>query len=192
MAKPAVTPVISAKDLEKIAEELKLKTFYDDFFLKSEQPKPADPCKIFETPDKKKENERNICLKLVRHLEKIGEITEKSKRDDYCNYLTYWFYDELGEIYKDYSKKKEDISSFNELIGVVNKVNIPQSRYPKCTLKSETGVSLDEWKKRKLSYIYKKNYNDIKSKDGSGEVHHLKQLQVKVLQVLRNQQRLQL
>ncbi|VUZ93236.1 PIR protein [Plasmodium vivax] len=147
--------------LEKAAEVLKLKTYYDDFFSKNEQPKSADLCKIFDTQDKKKENEKKICLKLVRHLEKIGEITEKPKRDEHCNYLTYWFYDELGEIYKDYSKKKEDISSFNDLIGVVNKVNVPQSRYPKCTLKSENGVSLDEWKKRKISYIYFKKHNDI-------------------------------
>ncbi|EDL42634.1 variable surface protein Vir12-related, partial [Plasmodium vivax] len=164
MAKPAAASVISAEKLEKAAEVLKLKTYYDDFFSKNEQPKSADLCKIFDTQDKKKENEKKICLKLVRHLEKIGEITEKPKRDEHCNYLTYWFYDELGEIYKDYSKKKEDISSFNDLIGVVNKVNVPQSRYPKCTLKYESGVSLDEWKKRKLSYIYMKNYDDIKSK----------------------------
>ncbi|EDL42805.1 variable surface protein Vir12-related [Plasmodium vivax] len=163
MAKPAAASVISAEKLEKVAEELKLKTFYDDFFLKNEQPKSADPCKIFDAEGKKKENEKNICLKLVRHLEKIGDIKEKATRVDHCNYLTYWFYDEIGKIY-DYSKKKEDISSFKELIGVENNVKVPQSRYEKCTLKSENGVSLDEWKKRKLSYIYMKNYNDIKSK----------------------------
>ncbi|SCA59625.1 VIR protein [Plasmodium vivax] len=166
MAKQAEAPVISAEKLEKVAEELKLKTFYDDFFLKNEQPKSADPCKIFDTEGKKKENEKNICLKLVRHLEKIGDIKEKATRVDHCNYLTYWFYDEIGKIY-DYSKKKEDISSFKELIGVENNVKVPQSRYEKCTLKSENGVSLDEWKKRKLSYIYMKNYNAIKSKIGS-------------------------
>ncbi|VVA00194.1 PIR protein [Plasmodium vivax] len=148
---------------EKAAEVLKLNTFYDEFFSKNEQPKSDEPCKIFETKEKKKEKEKNICLNLVRHLEKIGEITDKPKRDDHCNYLTYWFYDEIGKIY-DYSKKKEDISSFKELIGVENNVKVPQSRYEKCTLKSENGVSLDEWKKRKLSYIYMKNYNDIKSK----------------------------
>ncbi|KNA01684.1 hypothetical protein PVNG_06397 [Plasmodium vivax North Korean] len=147
-----------------ICEELKLKTLYDNFFLKNQQPKSDEPCKIFETKEKKKEKEKNICLNLVRHLEKIGEITENSKRNDHCNYLTYWFYDELADTLKDNLKKKEDIAFFNELIGVVNKVKLPQSRYPKCTLKYESGVSLDEWKKRKLSYIYMKNYDDIKSK----------------------------
>ncbi|VUZ99618.1 PIR protein, partial [Plasmodium vivax] len=154
MAKPAA-PVISAKDLEKVAEELKLKTFYDTFFLKNEKPKSDEPCKIFETQGQKKENEKKICLNLVRHLEKIGEITDKPTRDDHCNYLTYWFYDELADTLKDNSKKKEDISSFNDLIGVVNKVNVPQKGYLKCTLKSENRVSLDEWKKRKLASLKK-------------------------------------
>ncbi|VVA00268.1 PIR protein [Plasmodium vivax] len=167
MAKPAAASVISAEKLEKAAEVLKLKTYYDDFFSKNEQPKSADLCKIFDTQDKKKENEKKICLKLVRHLEKIGEITEKPKRDEHCNYLTYWFYDEIGKIYNDHLSKINEVQFFKDLIGVGNDVNKKKIVKNTCFIKSEIGVSLDEWKKRKLSYIYKKNYNDIKSKIGS-------------------------
>ncbi|CAG9473075.1 unnamed protein product [Plasmodium vivax] len=167
MAKPAAASVISAEKLEKAAEVLKLKTYYDDFFSKNEQPKSADLCKIFDTQDKKKENEKKICLNLVRHLEKIGEMTETSKRYDHCNYLTYWFYDEIGKIYNDHLSKINEVQFFKDLIGVGNDVNKKKIVKNTCFIKSENGVNLDEWKKRKLSYIYMKNYNAIKSKIGS-------------------------
>ncbi|KNA01678.1 hypothetical protein PVNG_06409 [Plasmodium vivax North Korean] len=99
--------------------------------------------------------------------EKIGEITENSKRYDHCNYLTYWFYDQIGKIYNDHLSKINEVQFFKDLIGVGNDVNKKKIVKNTCFIKSENGVNLDEWKKRKLSYIYMKNYNAIKSKIGS-------------------------
>ncbi|CAI7719347.1 PIR protein [Plasmodium vivax] len=160
MSKPSATTVVSVADLEKAAKELKLSTMYDDFFSDNKKPKNEDLCKVFDTQGKKDENGKKICPKVLLFLEKTAEIKDNIKNGNYCNYLTYWFYDELWDIYKDPSKKTDSISFIKELTGVVDKVKGKLIGH-KCTLKTENGVSLEEWKKRKFSYIYLTKYSDI-------------------------------
>ncbi|SCA60047.1 VIR protein [Plasmodium vivax] len=89
-------------------------------------------------------------------------VSDTRKRNNYCSYLPYWFYDEIGRIHKDHSKKMDDIPIFKDIMGVANKVNVPPKTY-KCTLKYDKNVNLDELLKRKISHIYFKKHDNIKS-----------------------------
>ncbi|KMZ76990.1 hypothetical protein PVIIG_05379 [Plasmodium vivax India VII] len=146
---------------EDILKDLKLNSIYDDFFSKSEKSKFDSACNVLDKHSKDHKDLRQLCTKFVGFLEKISKLEKKPERDNHCDYLTYWLYDEIGKIYNDHTSKINTVQFVKDLIDVGNDVNKNKIVKNTCTIKNENGVSLDEWKKRKISYIYFKKYNDI-------------------------------
>ncbi|EDL42745.1 variable surface protein Vir12-related [Plasmodium vivax] len=147
---------------EKSSEYLKLNTLYEEFFKKDEKINIDNRCNNLNNPNGNDKDVRELCSKVVSYLEKIPMVSDTRKRNNYCSYLPYWFYDEIGRIHKDHSKKMDDIPIFKDIMGVANKVNVPPKTY-KCTLKYDKNVNLDELLKRKISHIYFKKHDNIKS-----------------------------
>ncbi|KMZ89635.1 hypothetical protein PVMG_05920 [Plasmodium vivax Mauritania I] len=135
---------------------------YTQFFSKRGTSKFAGNCEVFSKGKDQNEAAKNLCNKMVFLLEKIGDEKKKEDRDNYCGYLRYWLYDEIGEIHKDHSTNIDKVSFFKELIKAGNNL-YNKSGTLKCSLPNEWGVNLKELKNRKLMYIYIKNYDYIKS-----------------------------
>ncbi|SCA59705.1 VIR protein [Plasmodium vivax] len=68
----------------------------------------------------------------------------------------------VGEYIKITPKKMDDIPIFKDIMGVEDKVNVPPKTY-KSTLQYDKKVNLGELLKRKISYIYFKKHDNIKS-----------------------------
>ncbi|GAW82031.1 variable surface protein [Plasmodium gonderi] len=153
---------ITVDDVEEVAKKLDLDKIYDDFFLNSEKSKFVTDCDVFDNEGKKSENAKKICSKLVYFLEEIAKNKNQAQRNDQCNYLTYWFYGEIGKIHGNHSENISDVTFVKDLIDVGKNVYKRIHGFNKCDLISEKGTSLDEWTKRKISYIYFKKYDDIK------------------------------
>ncbi|SCA59602.1 Plasmodium vivax Vir protein, putative [Plasmodium vivax] len=147
---------------EDILKDLKLNSIYDDFFSKSEKSKFDSACNVLDKHSKDHKDLRQLCTKFVGFLEKISKLEKKPERDYHCDYLTYWLYDEIGKIYNDHTSKINTVQFVKDLIDVGNDVNKNKIVKNTCTIKNENGVSLDEWKKRKISYIYFKKHDKIK------------------------------
>ncbi|CAG9485597.1 unnamed protein product [Plasmodium vivax] len=165
MAQKQAPVVVSVDELEKDSEPLKLNKLYDDFYVKDSNSKFISECKALDNHEKTHNGVKELCMKLVSSLDKLSKMeAKKQEREDRCNYLPYWLYDEIGKIYKKTSLKSSDTPPFfKELIGVGNKVN-QQINGKKCTtLPRYHYYSLDEWKKRKYSYIYFKKFNEFSS-----------------------------
>ncbi|KMZ96511.1 hypothetical protein PVNG_06174 [Plasmodium vivax North Korean] len=146
---------------EDILKDLKLNSIYDDFFSKSEKSKFDSACNVLDKHSKDHKDLRQLCTKFVGFLEKISKLEKKPERDYHCDYLTYWLYDEIGKIYNDHTSKINTVQFVKDLIGVGNDVNKINIKNNTCTIKTDNLVSLDEWKKRKVSYIYFKKHNNI-------------------------------
>ncbi|KMZ79562.1 hypothetical protein PVIIG_00836 [Plasmodium vivax India VII] len=158
MAKPS-----NSGDLENASKNLKHDKLYEDFF---EYKKPSEfnnYCDVFGSQGQKKnENAKQICPKLIYFLEKIANMQNKVEGDKRCKYLRYWLYDEIGKIHTGGSISMDKLSYIADLIEVGNKVNKEKLKN-RCSLPlHDKNVKLDEWKNRKLSYIYLKKYDDIK------------------------------
>ncbi|VUZ99509.1 PIR protein [Plasmodium vivax] len=148
--------------LEEASKELGLDKMYTQFFSKRGTSKFAGHCEVFSKGIDQNADAKNLCNKMVFLLEKIGDEKKKEDRDNYCGYLRYWLYDEIGEIHKDHSTNIDKVSFFKELIKAGNKL-YNNSATLKCSLPNERGVNLKELKNRKLMYIYIKNYDYIKN-----------------------------
>ncbi|SCO65538.1 VIR protein [Plasmodium vivax] len=152
---------VTAKELEKAAKDVELDILYKEYFVKDTKKSTHDSfCDDLKKHDKPPNGPKELCSELVNYLEKISKTVDTYTRINHCNYLTYWLYDKIGGIYADHSKKTNDIPFFKDLIGVVDKVN-KQIKVNTCTVQRDYNVSLDEWKKRKFSYIYLTKYHDI-------------------------------
>ncbi|GAW84737.1 variable surface protein, partial [Plasmodium gonderi] len=153
---------INVDDVEKAAKSVKLDVIYDDFFSNNGNSKFGTECNVFDSRDKKNEDAKNICPKLVYLLEKIAENNNNTERSDHCDYLTYWFYEEIEKIHKDHSNYIRDVSFVKDLMDIEKKVNKNYTGKYYCSLKPQERINLNEWKKRKLLYIYFKKHNHIK------------------------------
>ncbi|GAB69417.1 CYIR protein [Plasmodium cynomolgi strain B] len=158
MAKPS-----NNVDLENALKKLKHDKLYDDFFEYKNQSQYNNYCDVFDSKgEKKNEDAKKICPKLVYFLEKIAKMQNKVEGDERCRYLRYWLYDEVGKFHTESSINMDKLSYITDLIEVGNKVN-KEKLNNRCSLPShDKSVKLDEWKNRKISYIYLKKYNDIK------------------------------
>ncbi|CAG9485544.1 unnamed protein product [Plasmodium vivax] len=152
----------TAEQILEVSKELGLDKMYKEFFSKQGKSKFAGNCEVFSKGKDQNEAAKNLCNKMVFLLEKIGDEKKKEDRDNYCGYLRYWLYDEIGEIHKDHSTNIDKVSFFKELIKAGNNL-YNKSGTLKCSLPNEWGVNLKELKNRKLMYIYIKNYDYIKS-----------------------------
>ncbi|VUZ94232.1 PIR protein [Plasmodium vivax] len=144
---------------EVAAKQLELDNMYDiEFFSKKGNPKNSNYCNAFTGKNPTDTKAKDLCNKLIYHLENIGE--KKPQSDNYCNYLRYWLYDEIGKIHTNQSDKVEKIPFFKNLIDAWYKFNSEKLKYA-CSSPYVNGVSLKELKTRKLSYIYFKNEDNI-------------------------------
>ncbi|GAW83979.1 variable surface protein [Plasmodium gonderi] len=156
-----MTKTIPKPSLEEVSRSLELNEMYEEFFTKEEKYNSDNYCNEVEEYNSRYNGVSALCRKLVGFLKKIPQTTIVKTRNDYCDYLTYWLHDKIGDIYKNTSEKTENIPFFKDLINVMKKVNSELKGY-NCTFIHDYKVSLDEWKNRKFSYIYLKNYNNIK------------------------------
>ncbi|GAW84556.1 variable surface protein [Plasmodium gonderi] len=150
--------------LEEAAKVIGFDKMYVEFFSISEILKDYNYC--METMGKEMfQNEfaKELCNKFVYALEKIAEEPIKSENIQYCNYLRYWLYGEIGKINTRHSKIINEIPFVTELYNIVNKV-IKGKLKQSCTAlpSPEKNVNLDEWNKRNISYIYFQNHDRIK------------------------------
>ncbi|EDL45428.1 variable surface protein Vir12-like [Plasmodium vivax] len=144
---------------EAAAKQLKLDNMYDiEFFSKKGNPKNSTYCNVFTVKTSTDTKAKELCSTLIYHLENIGE--KKPQSDNYCNYLRYWLYDEIGKIHTNQSDKVEKIPFLKNLIDAWYKINRDKLKYA-CSSPYVNGVSLKELKTRKLSYIYFKNEDNI-------------------------------
>ncbi|KMZ82303.1 hypothetical protein PVIIG_05744 [Plasmodium vivax India VII] len=150
------------KCYETESKKLELNKAYDALFSKDSTSKTYTQCNVFSSGEKKHEDAKKLCSKLLYILEDIAKspkLTENVKR---CSYLRYWFYNEIWGFHTEHSKKIGEISFIKELIDIRNKVHTKELKNM-CDIPYDKDVNLDEWRKRKLSYIYFKNHDNIKN-----------------------------
>ncbi|GAB69687.1 CYIR protein [Plasmodium cynomolgi strain B] len=63
---------------------------------------------IDNTLSSKSRKDKYLCIKLVRPLEKLS-ISGYSERNNYCNYIRYWLYEQISEIHTNKSAKIADV-----------------------------------------------------------------------------------
>ncbi|SCA60398.1 VIR protein [Plasmodium vivax] len=148
--------------LDDASKPLKLNKLYEEFFSKDTTSNFDGYCNDLKKYDGTHKGAKELCIKLVRFVKKIAEWKNKPESVKYCDYLQYWLYDEIKEIYKEHTKKFGEIPFSKELIEIANKVN-KEVKPNDCTLKHEKDVTLDELVKRKYAYIYYKKQTDIKN-----------------------------
>ncbi|KMZ98477.1 variable surface protein Vir12g [Plasmodium vivax North Korean] len=152
----------SNADLEKALQDLKLNNIYETFFVKNKTSKFDSLCSTLSSHEKKYAGVKELCSKLVLFSEKIAEHKNATERINYCSYLPYWLYGEVGKIYKEKpSELFGKIPFVKDLIKAWEEANkkIPQF---KCIPYFDERVNLDELINRKISYIYLKKYDEIK------------------------------
>ncbi|KNA02253.1 hypothetical protein PVNG_04484 [Plasmodium vivax North Korean] len=147
--------------LEKESKELGLNKAYDALFTSDGISKIDTECKVFESGTQKNDGAKKLCSKLLYLLENIAKNPTAADNVKRCSYLRYWFYDQIRGIHNDHSKKISEITFIKELTDIRKKVYNKELKYT-CEILYDKDVNLDEWKKRILSYIYFKNYDDIK------------------------------
>ncbi|CAG9479378.1 unnamed protein product [Plasmodium vivax] len=151
------------KTLEEAAKAVGLhKIQEEDFFSKLDESSDFDPLcdEIDKKAGSKSKEAKKICSKLVRLLDKLSKA-DASKRNNYCSYVRYWLFEQIGEIYTSESAKIDDVTFFNELIDAWTIINMGILKKT-CNQEKIKGVKLSELKNRIRSYIYFKNLEKIK------------------------------
>ncbi|SCA60214.1 VIR protein [Plasmodium vivax] len=160
---------MTSTTLEKATEELELDKIYKEYFKTSEKSTYDSECNAVNKGKPDNDPAKVLCKKLLYFLEKIASLPKKSENADRCSYLRYWLYDEIGKIETKHSTKISQMPFVKDLFGVGNKVN-EKIKKNTCVLPTlENNIDLDEWKKRKLSYIYFENYDKIKQLSSSND-----------------------
>ncbi|VUZ97234.1 PIR protein [Plasmodium vivax] len=152
----------SNADLEKALQDLKLNNIYETFFVKNKTSQFDSLCSTLSSHEKKYAGVKELCSKLVLFSEKIAEHKNATERINYCTYLPYWLYGEVGKIYKEKpSEQFGKIPFVKDLIKAREEANKKIPNF-KCTSHFDEKASLDELIKRKISYIYLNKYDEIK------------------------------
>ncbi|KMZ94302.1 hypothetical protein PVMG_02527 [Plasmodium vivax Mauritania I] len=148
--------------LEETISSLGLDKTYKDFFASNEKSTKYDSkCNVFDESGKKNPKAKELCSSLVYYLEKIREKSTQTDSNKYCGYLPYWLYGKISEIYSTPTTKIDKVSFYDDLIKVAKEISGEKLKHP-CTLPTlKKDVDLNELKKRKISYIYFKNFENI-------------------------------
>ncbi|KMZ95254.1 hypothetical protein PVMG_05892 [Plasmodium vivax Mauritania I] len=160
VTKSATATIVSGKDLENYATALDLHRLHEQFFVTSKTPSDDSNCNSL---SKQKSGVKDLCNKTVHFLKEIA-IKRGKESDQPCSYLPYWLYDEIAKIHEKHDEKISSITFIKELTDAVNKAKngITGS---KCNASLYDGnITLDDWKKRKISYIYFNKHDEIKNK----------------------------
>ncbi|EDL45432.1 variable surface protein Vir12-like [Plasmodium vivax] len=148
---------------DKASEALKLNAIYEELFPKDVKSKFDKDCELLNTHEGIYKGVKALCSKFGSSLEYAADERHREKHKNYCNYLRYWLYDEIGKINKvDRSNKLSAIPFVEDLFTAVNKIN-GKLNANKCTLPFDKNVTLDDLIKRKILYIYFNKYTNIKS-----------------------------
>ncbi|KMZ88914.1 hypothetical protein PVBG_06289 [Plasmodium vivax Brazil I] len=135
---------------------------HENFFVKKGNiSETSNYCNVFDIKGKENKRAKELCNNLVQFLKEIAVKPAGEERNNLCSYLPYWLYDEIWGIHSDRKKNIEHIPFVKDLIDAGNNA---RSKIPnnKCSrLPYYSHINLDEWKKRKISYIYFKKYNEI-------------------------------
>ncbi|KNA00816.1 hypothetical protein PVNG_04753 [Plasmodium vivax North Korean] len=135
---------------------------HENFFVKKGNiPETSSYCNVFDIKGKEKQGAKELCNNVVQFIKEIALKTAGEESNNLCSYLPFWLYDEIWRIHSDREKNIEHIPSVKNLIDAVNnaRAKIPNN---KCSrLPYYNHINLDEWKKRKISYIYFKKYHEI-------------------------------
>ncbi|SCA83459.1 VIR protein [Plasmodium vivax] len=160
---------MTSTTLEKATEELELDKKYKEYFKTSKTSKYDSECNAINKGRSDDVKAKELCKKLLYFLETIASLPKQSENADRCSYLRYWLYDEIGKIQTKHSTKISQIPFVKDLFDVGNKVN-EKIKKNTCVLPTlENNIDLDEWKKRKLSYLYFENYDKIKQLSSSND-----------------------
>ncbi|CAI7723153.1 PIR protein [Plasmodium vivax] len=154
----------SGKTLEEAAKAVELhKIPPENFFSKLDKPSSFDGlCSGIEQKTGPKSKEaKELCIKLIRHLDKLGQVGN-SESNNYCSYISYWFYEQISEIQTNKSAKIADVPFFDDIIFAWKIINNGKLKN-KCNPENIKDVKLDELKNRIFSYIYFKNLEKIKT-----------------------------
>ncbi|KNA00212.1 hypothetical protein PVNG_06421, partial [Plasmodium vivax North Korean] len=144
---------------EKDATALDLHILHKDFFVTPRTPSVDTNCSLL---DSKKIGAKNLCNNVVHFLKEIAK-KKGTESDQRCSYLPYWLYDEIAKIHEKHNEKISTITFIKDLTEAVNKAKkgIPEN---KCTVSLyDPNITLDDWKKRKITYIYFNKHDAIKS-----------------------------
>ncbi|KMZ94357.1 variable surface protein Vir12-like protein [Plasmodium vivax Mauritania I] len=148
---------------DKASEALKLNAIYEELFPKDVKSKFDKDCELLNTHEGIYKGVKALCSKFGSSLEYAADERHREKHKNYCNYLRYWLYDEIGKMNEVNRKNKlRDIPFVKDLFTAVNKIN-EKIKENKCTLSFDNNVTLDDLIKRKILYIYFNKYNNIKS-----------------------------
>ncbi|GAW83940.1 variable surface protein [Plasmodium gonderi] len=152
------------------ANVLKLDKIHEELYSLNETSKFDAYCEKLNIDNEQYSKSKILCTKLMYVLEQIAVNGRKPENTKRCGYLRYWLYEEIGKIYTDHSKMVSEISLAKDLIDIVNNVIKKELKYI-CTSfpEPEKNVTLDEWKKRKISYMYFQNYDEIKKISNSND-----------------------
>ncbi|KNA00231.1 hypothetical protein PVNG_05399 [Plasmodium vivax North Korean] len=148
------------REREDESKKVELDVMYKEFFSKEETPQNKNYCDTTDSKIQNNSKEKQLCSKLVYHLEKIKKEQKPNNQADYCSYLRYWLYDKIGEIHKEHSAKTSTIHFFKYLIDAWSKVNSAKLSNI-CAPPKVENVTLKELKDRKYTYIYFKNLDKI-------------------------------
>ncbi|KMZ77268.1 hypothetical protein PVIIG_06161 [Plasmodium vivax India VII] len=135
---------------------------HEKFFVKKGNiSETGNYCNVFDIKVKENKEAKELCNNVVQFLKKIAVKTAGEESNNLCSYLPYWLYDEIWGIHLDRKKNIEHIPFVKNLIDAVNNASskIPNNKCSRLPYYSH--INLDEWKKRKISYIYFKKYNEI-------------------------------
>ncbi|CAG9481934.1 unnamed protein product [Plasmodium vivax] len=152
------------KTLEEAAEAVELHKIHPEKFF-SELGESSDFDQLCNGIDKKVSSKsaeaKELCIKLIRHLDKLGQVGN-SESNNYCSYISYWFYEQISEIQTNKSAKIADVPFFDDIIFAWKIINNGKLKN-KCNPENIKDVKLDELKNRIFSYIYFKNLEKIKT-----------------------------
>ncbi|GAB69859.1 hypothetical protein PCYB_006080 [Plasmodium cynomolgi strain B] len=142
--------------LEEAAEDVKLHKIHDEeFFSELDKFSTFDQfCNgIRRNVRFNPKKVEDVCIKLIRHLYRLSKANSP-KHSNYCNYIRYWLFEQIGVLCTSESGSIGDEAFFKELIDTWKQFNMLILRN-KCSPEEIKGVKLSELKKRIFSvYLF--------------------------------------
>ncbi|CAG9483642.1 unnamed protein product [Plasmodium vivax] len=122
-------------------------------------------CKKYNGPGKGSRNITRLCSKLVKYV-KINPSTistESHFKNNYCDLLSYWVYEQLNKHFKD--DIFNVVKAYNEFQNILDKVSPDHNEFKANECFREYNIfAATDFKERKLLYDYYVDYNTILEK----------------------------
>ncbi|KMZ93715.1 variable surface protein Vir12 [Plasmodium vivax Mauritania I] len=139
------------------ATDLKLHRLHETFFVVPRTLTTDSNCNPLES---QQSGAKNLCNSAVHF---VKELSGKKGTDikERCDYLPYWLHEEIGNLYKEHNKIINSIPFIKALIEAVGKATKTIIKDKCNSLHYDGLITLDEWKIRKLLYIYFKKFDEL-------------------------------